>query len=89
MVGDGEDIRLPDFDAGNLAGSLDLAVIGKWDQTVDAVTESGLSAAGRAQNEHLFAAVDRQIDIVQRKLVLGFVAKRKVLKFDNRLFHRT
>ena len=61
-----------------LAGGL--ALIRGGDQTVDAVGQGGLSAAGRAGDEHLFTLADLQIDVVQGRLRLGGILKAEIFK---------
>ena len=58
--------------------------IGIGHKTVDAVGQSGFSAAGRPGNQYLFTFTDVQVDVVQGRLCLCGVLKAEVLKTDNR-----
>ncbi|MPM63503.1 hypothetical protein SDC9_110383 [bioreactor metagenome] len=66
------------FEAADLQAAFDFAGIGKRDQAVDAVAQRALSAAGRADDEHLFPLIDRQVDLMQGRLRLRKVLKGKV-----------
>ncbi len=56
--------------------------VGKGDQTIDAVGQSGLPAAGGTGDQDLLSGMDLQVDIVERRLRLGPVLKAEVLKFN-------
>ncbi|MPM74448.1 hypothetical protein SDC9_121436 [bioreactor metagenome] len=85
MLAQRKDALLLRFLAGNAEAALDRARVRKRNQPVDAAPQRALSAAGRAHDEHFFPFVDRQVDLVQRRLRLRKILKRKIMKFDDRL----
>ena len=55
-------------------------------QSVDTVTDSALSGTGGSADQDLFAGIDVQVDVLQRRLFLSIVLKSKILETDDWVF---
>ena len=88
QFGQPENAKLFRILTGNRISSRNLSFIRKRHKTVDTVRQSRLSRTGRPHNQNLFPRINGQIDILDCRLFLGTIFKRKVFKFNYR-FHES
>ena len=78
-LGELEDILFSGFQPVDLqAALLDLALVGKRNQAVQAVAEGAFAAAAGTDDEDFFAGVDLQVDVVQGGFSLAVILKGKI-----------
>ncbi len=64
MLADLEDAGILRLDSRHFQGALDLALVGKWNQPVNAVSECGFPTPAGAKDQDFFTLVQSQIDMM-------------------------
>lgn len=82
-LGELEDIQVPGFLPLYLQTSLNISLVIKRDQAIQAMTEGAFPASAGSHNENLLPGIDLEVDIHQGRFCLGKILEGKMIKLDD------